>query len=113
MVGLFAATLFASAALLFWVQPMAARMLLPLLGGTPTVWITEGGFASAPTDQWTTRSEAIQAEKMTTWIQQMRAANVPVAIIYRAQDQTGDDFKWGLLRENGSAKPALAILRTS
>ena len=80
---------------------------------TPTVWITEGGFASAPTDQWTTRSEAIQAEKMTTWIQQMRAANVPVAIIYRAQDQTGDDFKWGLLRENGSAKPALAILRTS
>ena len=36
----FAATLFVSALLLFWVQPMIAKMLLPLLGGTPTVWNT-------------------------------------------------------------------------
>jgi hypothetical protein len=35
---LFATTLFVSAALLFWVQPMIAKMLLPLLGGTPAVW---------------------------------------------------------------------------
>lgn len=80
---------------------------------TPTVWITEGGFASAPTDQWTSRSEAIQATKITSWIQQMRTANVPVAIIYRAQDDAGDPMKWGLLREDGSAKPALAVLRTA
>jgi hypothetical protein len=32
--------LFASATLLFWVQPMVAKMLLPLLGGTPAVWNT-------------------------------------------------------------------------
>jgi len=38
--ALFAATLFASALLLFWVQPMIARMLLPLLGGAPSVWNT-------------------------------------------------------------------------
>ena len=37
---LFATTLFVSALLLFWVQPMIAKMLLPLLGGTPTVWNT-------------------------------------------------------------------------
>jgi hypothetical protein len=37
---LFALTLFLSAALLFWVQPMFARMVLPLLGGTPAVWNT-------------------------------------------------------------------------
>jgi hypothetical protein len=37
---LYAATLFASASLLFWVQPMSAKMLLPLLGGTPAVWNT-------------------------------------------------------------------------
>src|ERR1041385_1994527 len=37
---LFAATLFTSAALLFWVEPMVAKMLLPLLGGTPSVWNT-------------------------------------------------------------------------
>jgi len=37
---LYAATLFSSASLLFWVQPMMAKMLLPLLGGTPAVWNT-------------------------------------------------------------------------
>src|ERR1043166_5506921 len=40
MVALFTLTLFTSALLLFWVQPMVAKLLLPLLGGTPTVWIT-------------------------------------------------------------------------
>jgi hypothetical protein len=36
----FAVTLFLSAALLFLVQPMVGKMLLPLLGGTPAVWNT-------------------------------------------------------------------------
>ena len=36
--ALFAATIFLSAALLFSVQPLVARMALPLLGGTPAVW---------------------------------------------------------------------------
>ena len=36
----FAATLFLSAALLFCVQPMFAKMVLPLLGGAPGVWNT-------------------------------------------------------------------------
>jgi hypothetical protein len=35
---LFAATLFASALLLFAVQPMFAKMVLPILGGAPGVW---------------------------------------------------------------------------
>ncbi len=37
---LFAVTLFLSASLLFLVQPMVAKMVLPLLGGTPAVWNT-------------------------------------------------------------------------
>jgi spermidine synthase len=37
---LFAATLFLSAALVFWVQPLVGKMVLPLLGGTPSVWNT-------------------------------------------------------------------------
>ena len=37
---LFAVTIFVSSALLFSVQPMIAKMLLPLLGGTPAVWNT-------------------------------------------------------------------------
>src|SRR5207245_685764 len=37
---LFTITLFLSAALLFLIQPMFAKMVLPLLGGTPNVWNT-------------------------------------------------------------------------
>ena len=35
---LFAFTLFVSASLLFMIQPMVAKMILPLLGGSPAVW---------------------------------------------------------------------------
>jgi hypothetical protein len=37
---LFSVTLFTSAALLFWIQPLIAKTLLPLWGGTPAVWNT-------------------------------------------------------------------------
>ncbi|WP_198243791.1 fused MFS/spermidine synthase [methane-oxidizing endosymbiont of Gigantopelta aegis] len=37
---LFAGTLFISATLMFVVQPMFGKLLLPLLGGTPAVWNT-------------------------------------------------------------------------
>src|SRR5437867_671585 len=40
MRALFSTTLFLSAALLFWVQPLIAKLLLPLLGGSPSVWNT-------------------------------------------------------------------------
>jgi hypothetical protein len=37
---LFGVTMFVSATLLFLVQPMVGKMILPLLGGTPSVWNT-------------------------------------------------------------------------
>jgi len=37
---LFSTAAFVSALLLFWVQPMIARTLLPVLGGVPAVWNT-------------------------------------------------------------------------
>src|SRR5215472_4898325 len=40
LTALFGLTMFVSAALLFSVEPMVARMLLPVLGGTPAVWNT-------------------------------------------------------------------------
>jgi spermidine synthase len=40
MVVIYALTLFTSALLLFLVEPMVAKMVLPLLGGAPAVWIT-------------------------------------------------------------------------
>jgi hypothetical protein len=40
MLGLFALTLFTSASLLFLIEPMIGKLMLPLLGGTPAVWNT-------------------------------------------------------------------------
>jgi predicted O-methyltransferase YrrM len=41
---LFAAVAFASASLVFVVEPMVARLVLPLLGGSPAVWNTSLAF---------------------------------------------------------------------
>jgi hypothetical protein len=40
LIVLFASTLFVSAALMFVLQPMFGKILLPLLGGSPSVWNT-------------------------------------------------------------------------
>lgn len=40
LLPLYMASLFLSAFLMFWVQPLIAKMVLPLLGGTPMVWTT-------------------------------------------------------------------------
>jgi SAM-dependent methyltransferase len=44
---LFAATVFASAALVFLVEPVVARLVLPELGGGPSVWNTSLAFFQA------------------------------------------------------------------
>ena len=43
----YAATLFFSAGLLFLVQPMVTKMVLPRLGGSPSVWNTSMCFFQA------------------------------------------------------------------
>ncbi len=40
LILLFAGTLFISATLMFILQPMFGKILLPLLGGSPAVWNT-------------------------------------------------------------------------
>ncbi len=47
MVAIYTATIFLSALLLFLVQPMFAKMMLPLLGGSPSVWNTALVFYQA------------------------------------------------------------------
>src|SRR5688500_15949443 len=42
--ALFATVIFASAALVFLVEPMVAKLVLPLLGGGPSVWNTSLAF---------------------------------------------------------------------
>lgn len=44
---LFTATMFVGAVLLFWVQPLFTKMVLPLLGGSPSVWNTAVVFFQA------------------------------------------------------------------
>lgn len=44
---LFSVTLFLSAALMFTVQPMAGKMLLPLFGGTPSAWLAAMAYFQA------------------------------------------------------------------
>src|ERR1043165_8295524 len=38
MTAIFAATIFLSSALLFWLEPLFGKMVLPLMGGAPPVW---------------------------------------------------------------------------
>lgn len=47
MVLIYSITIFANAALLFTVQPMVAKMILPFLGGSPAVWNTSMVFYQA------------------------------------------------------------------
>jgi hypothetical protein len=47
VLSLYGLTIFLSAALLFLVQPMFAKMVLPLLGGAPAVWNTAMVFYQA------------------------------------------------------------------
>lgn len=45
--GIFSLTLCLSAALMFAIQPMAGKMLLPIVGGTPAGWIVAMAFFQA------------------------------------------------------------------
>ncbi len=47
VITVFALSIFASAFLLFLVEPMVAKMVLPLAGGTPAVWTTSVLFFQA------------------------------------------------------------------
>lgn len=47
LVAVFGATLFLSAFLIFSVQPMIAKLLLPILGGSPSIWNTAMVFFQA------------------------------------------------------------------
>ncbi len=72
----FALTLFASATLLFVVQPMFAKMVLPLLGGTPSVWNTCMVFYQA-----VLLLGYLYAHFSTRWLGSRRQAVLHVAVL--------------------------------
>lgn len=63
MLALFTMTMFVSATLLFLIQPMFARMILPMLGGSPGVWNTAVVFY-----QTVLLIGYLAAHVMTTWL---------------------------------------------
>src|SRR4051812_49500137 len=74
--ALFAVTLFLSAALLFLVQPLIARMVLPLLGGAPAVWNTCMVFFQAML-----LAGYLYAHATTSWLSPRRQALVHGALL--------------------------------
>src|SRR5207248_11805130 len=73
---LFAVTMFDSAGLLFCVQPMIAKMILPILGGSPAVWIICMLFFQAML-----LGGYIWAHWVTSWSQARWQAVVQVALL--------------------------------
>jgi hypothetical protein len=76
MVLLFALTLFLSSSLLFVVQPMIAKMMLPLLGGTPAVWNTCMVFFQA-----TLLAGYLYAHASTRWLSFRNQASVHIILL--------------------------------
>ena len=76
LVAVFSATLFLSAFLMFLVEPMIARMVLPMLGGAAAVWNTCLVFFQA-----VLLCGYAYAHGSTTWLGTRRHAVVHVAVI--------------------------------
>jgi SAM-dependent methyltransferase len=76
MVPLFVCTLFLSSTLLFLVQPMIAKMVLPLLGGTPAVWNTCMVFFQA-----TLLLGYLYVHALTKWLRPAQQATVHAALV--------------------------------
>src|SRR5262249_4384076 len=100
----FALTLFLSATLLFLVQPMIGKMILPYLGGTPAVWNTcmvffqaalLAGYAYAhATTSWLgVRKQAI----LQTVVLLLPLLVLPVGVIPGLIPQGGPNPTWGVL----------------
>lgn len=99
MRSLFALTLFLSAVLLFAVQPLVAKLLVPLLGGAPAVWNTcmlvfqaalLGGYA--------------YAHAATAWLGARRQAGLHLLIVLLAFLQLPIPFSGGF--DRGPPSPA-------
>jgi hypothetical protein len=74
---LFATTLFVSATLLFLVQPMIAKTILPSLGGTPAVWNTCMAFFQAAL-----LAGYAYAHASTTWLGTRRQVWVHAILLF-------------------------------
>src|SRR3984957_20403666 len=77
MLGVFAFTLFFSASLLFLIEPMVGKMMLPLLGGTPAVWNTCMVFFQA-----VLLAGYAYAHATTTWLGPRKQAVAHIVVLF-------------------------------
>jgi hypothetical protein len=76
LLPVFAGTLFVSAVLLFSVQPMFTKMVLPLLGGSPSVWSVAMVFFQA-----TLLAGYAYAHGLSRWLDPWRALIAHIALM--------------------------------
>ena len=76
LLPLFAVTIFLGALLIFWLEPMFAKMVLPLLGGSPAVWNTAMMFFQAAL-----LAGYAYAHLSTRWLSQQRQILLHLAIL--------------------------------
>ncbi len=101
---LFALTLFVSATLLFLVQPMIGKMLLPMLGGTPAVWNTCMVFFQA-----LLLAGYLYAHATTTWLGVRRQALLHLGVLLLPFLTLGLTVDRGLL-DYGEGSPIPGLL---
>ncbi len=99
---MFAGTLFLSAMLLFSVQPMFARMVLPRLGGSPSVWAVSMCFFQAALLAGYGYAHLLNTWAPPRWtpaihltVMGLAAVMLPVGLpIWWAEPPAGDAYMW-------------------
>src|SRR5215212_5205736 len=76
MMALFSATIFISAALLFFIEPMFAKFILPTFGGTPAVWTGSMMFFQAAL-----LTSYLYVHATTNWLGSRRQAVLHLVVV--------------------------------
>jgi hypothetical protein len=122
LLALYSATVFVSAALLFWVQPLMGKLVLPLVGGTPEAWNTCMVFFQAALlagysyAHWTTRRLGVRRQAVLHCVLiLLPLAMLPIGIpLEAAPPSSSTPVGWLLLLLAGAAgAPFLAVSATA
>ncbi len=114
---LFTVAIFANALLLFMVQPMTGKLLLPRLGGTPAVWnacmlffqaVLLAGYAYAHASaRWLPAGAQVPLHLA---LLALAAATLPIAITRPPPDPTADPTLWTLGTLTLSIGPVFLVI---
>ncbi len=120
MIALFGAAIFLSAFLLFLVQPMAAKMMLPLLGGAPAVWNTAMLFYQATllagylyAHAGLRKISGRRHSKLHLWLLAAPAPFLPLALATAAPSGNENPVAWLLLAMAASVGVPFFVLSTT